>query len=91
MKANGILSADLYLPVGRLKTRAMTRIFDCLASIDAFVAGRPEKERERLTAVMADKSIYARYRIFREEFDRTRDGRILLMNKYDGVIREVTR
>ena len=42
--------------------------------IDAFVAGRPEKERERLNAVMADKSIYARYRIFREEFERARDG-----------------
>src|SRR3990170_3487341 len=42
--------------------------------IDAFVAGRPEKERERLNAVMADKSIYARYRIFREEFDRGHDG-----------------
>ncbi|MDR7465561.1 MAG: hypothetical protein QN209_12860 [Armatimonadota bacterium] len=41
--------------------------------IDAFVAGRPEKERQRLQAAMADKSIYARYRIFREEFDRARD------------------
>jgi hypothetical protein len=42
--------------------------------IDSFVAGRPEKERQRLEAAMADKSIYARYRIFREEFDRARDG-----------------
>ncbi len=42
--------------------------------IDAFVAGRPEKDRERLTALMADKSIYARYRIFRDEFERARDS-----------------
>jgi hypothetical protein len=45
--------------------------------IDAFVGSRPDKERERLTAVMGDKNIYARYRIFREEFDRTRDGRTI--------------
>ena len=42
--------------------------------IDAFIAGRPDKERERLNAQMADKSIYARYRIFRDEFERARDN-----------------
>jgi len=40
--------------------------------IDAFVAGRPARDRQRLEALMADKSIYARYRLFREELDAVR-------------------
>jgi len=40
--------------------------------IDAFIAGRPEKDQQRLQAVIEDKSIYARYRIFREEFEKAR-------------------
>jgi hypothetical protein len=42
--------------------------------IDAFIAGRPEKERQRLQAAVEDKSVYARYRLFREEFEKTRDA-----------------
>ncbi len=41
---------------------------------DTFAASRPERERQRLEKLMADKSIYARYRIFREEFDTARDA-----------------
>jgi len=40
--------------------------------IDAFVASRPARDRQRLETKMADKSIYARYRLFREEFDAAR-------------------
>ncbi len=43
--------------------------------IDAFIAGRPEKDRQRLQAAIEDKSIYARYRIFREEFEKAREIR----------------
>jgi hypothetical protein len=45
--------------------------------IDAFIAAQPEKERQRLGAAVEDRSMYARYRLFRDEFDRTREGRRL--------------
>lgn len=45
--------------------------------IDAFIAAQPEKERQKLAAAVEDRSMYARYRLFRDEFDRTREGRRL--------------
>lgn len=45
--------------------------------IDAFIAVQPEKDRQRLQAAVEDRSMYARYRLFREEFDRARAARRL--------------
>jgi len=45
--------------------------------IDAFIAAQPEKERQKLAAAVEGRSMYARYRLFRDEFDRTREGRRL--------------
>ncbi|MGH2452396.1 MAG: hypothetical protein ACRDF5_01350, partial [bacterium] len=45
--------------------------------IDAFIAAQPDKDRQRLAAAVEDRSMYARYRLFRDEFDRTREGRRL--------------